>query len=152
MPLASFIQKSTPISNKLEGIKSTFSNGHLHVEFIYDIVDRIVLNQCALHVHHMLSLSLSPIKYKIEDTFFFVLCVNKAAYINLVRKLHRRRVEVGAKLCLRKIASATSDKFSFIFGQYLLAGKKCFSRISFIFGLLPLRHLSDASFTYIIML
>ena len=37
-----------------------------------------------------------------------------------------RRVEVGAKLCLRTLASAaaTSDKFSFIYGQYLLAGKK----------------------------
>ena len=54
-----------------------------------------------------------------------------------------RRVE-GAKLCLRTLASATSDKFSFIFGQYLLAGKKCFPPTSFIFGLLPLRHLSDA--------
>ena len=37
-----------------------------------------------------------------------------------------RLVEVGAKLCLRTLASATSDKFSFIFGQYLLAGKKFF--------------------------
>ena len=27
-------------------------------EFIYDIVDRIVLNQCTLHVHHMRALSL----------------------------------------------------------------------------------------------
>ena len=63
-----------------------------------------------------------------------------------------RRVEVGAKLCLRTLAPATSDKFSFIFGQYLLAGKRCFPLTSFIFGLLPLRHLSDASFTCIIML
>ena len=61
----------------------------------------------------------------------------------LVRKLHTRRVEVGAKLCLRTLASTTSDKFSSIFGQYLLAGKMCFPRTSFIFGLLPLRHLSD---------
>ena len=50
-----------------------------------------------------------------------------------------RRVEVGAKLCLRTLASAVSDKFSFIFGQYLLVGKKCFPRTSFIFELLPLR-------------
>ena len=57
-----------------------------------------------------------------------------------------RRMEVGAKLCLRTLASATSDKYSFIFGQYLLAGKKCFPWRSFIFGLPPLRHLSDASF------
>ena len=63
-----------------------------------------------------------------------------------------RRVEVGAKLCLQTLASATSDKFCFIFGQYLLAGIKCFPWTSFIFGLLPLQHISDASFTYIIML
>ena len=63
-----------------------------------------------------------------------------------------RRLKVGAKLCLRTLAYETSDKFSFIFGQYLLAGKKCFPRTPFIFGLLPLRHLSDASFTFIIML
>ena len=37
-----------------------------------------------------------------------------------------RRVELGTKLCLRTLASAVSDKFSFLFGQYLLAGKKCF--------------------------
>ena len=63
-----------------------------------------------------------------------------------------RRVELGTKLCLRTLASAVSDKFSFLFGQYLLAGKKCFPRTSSIFGLLPLRHLSDASFMCIIML
>ena len=63
-----------------------------------------------------------------------------------------RRVEVGAKRCLRTLASATSDKFSFIFGQYLLADKRCFPLTSFIFGLLPLQHLSDPSFTCIIML
>ena len=51
MSVASFMQECTPISNKLEGIKSAFSNGHLHVgrEFIYDLADRIVLNQWALH-------------------------------------------------------------------------------------------------------
>ena len=63
-----------------------------------------------------------------------------------------RRVELGTKLCLRTLASAVSDKFSDLFGQYLLAGKKCFPRISSIFGPLPLRHLSDASFMCIIML
>ena len=99
-----------------------------------------------------LSLSLSLIKYKLTDTVFFVFCVNKAAYINLVRKLHIRRMEVGAKVRLRTLASATSDKFSFIFGQYLLADKKCFPRTPFIFGPLPLRHLSGASFTCINML
>ena len=31
-----------------------------------------------------------------------------------------RRVEVGAKLCLRTLATAVSDKFSFLLGQYLL--------------------------------
>ena len=64
-----------------------------------------------------------------------------------------RPVEVGAKLCLRTLASATYYKFSFIIiGQYLLDGKMCFPRTSFIFGILPLRHLSDAYFTCIIML
>ena len=62
-----------------------------------------------------------------------------------------RRVQV-AKLCLRTLASATSDTFSFIFGQYLLAGKKCSPRTSFMFGLRPLKYLSGAYFTCIIML
>ena len=59
-----------------------------------------------------------------------------------------RRVEVGAKLCLRTLASAVSYKFSFIFGQYLLAGKKEFP--SDIFHIRT--TLLAASFMCIIML